>query len=57
MEKKIIRMTVRKQGGVERIEYLPVDEIAPSPFQYREYFDEQTLKELAANIEQDELIS
>ncbi len=35
---------------------MPVDEIAPSPFQYREYFDEQTLEELAANIEQDGLI-
>ena len=56
MEEKIIRITDWKQGEAEQTKYLPVHEIAPSPFQYREYFDKQTLKELAANIERDGLI-
>ena len=35
---------------------LSVEEIAPSPYQHRRYFDEATLKELAFSIQRDGLV-
>jgi len=35
---------------------IPLQQISPSPFQHRKYFDEDKLKELAASIQLDGLI-
>ena len=50
---KVIHLT---NPNIGETEILSVHEIVPSPFQYREYFDDRTLKELAANIELDGLV-
>ena len=50
------KMTTNKLYNNSRVEFIPIQEIDPSPFQMRKYFDEEKIKELAASIEMEDLI-